>query len=108
MRTMSPTEEKVATELFGTGEVERKDRLVIRFDTENHKILKPSGRRTPLHGAVLLHYTETPAKTPSGGRYTARRLTVRTADGKRWVGSMKNGTDVVRLRPEPKGAGSGK
>jgi hypothetical protein len=100
MRPMTTKESKTALDLFG--DTQPSDRLVIRFDTENHRINKPSGRRTPLHGAVLIHYTETPAQTPTGGRYMARRLTVRTADGRRWVGSMKNGTDVVRLRPEPK------
>lgn len=106
MRPMTANESKTALNLFG--DTDPSDRLVIRFDTETHRINKASGRRTPLHGATLIHYTETPAQTPTGGRYMARRMTVRTADGRRWVGSMKNGTDVVRLRPEPKAGGSGK
>lgn len=103
MRPMTSDENKIAVDLFGTDETNgTKNRLVIRFDTSTHQVNKGYGRRTPLHGAVLLHYTETPAVTPTGGHYMARRLTVRTADGRRWVGTMKHGTDVVRLRPEPK------
>lgn len=78
------------------------DRLVIRFNTETHTILPNTPRaRNPLKGATLLHYKESIRKTPTGGRYLAKRMTIRTKDGRRWVGQVKNGTDVVRLRPEP-------
>lgn len=78
---------------------ERDDRLVVRFDQERMRVYRADLKyRKPLPGATLLHYVETPATTPTGGRYTARRLTVRTADGRKWVGTLKNGTDVVRLR----------
>lgn len=80
-------------------------RLVVRFDTETATIYSGTAKRRsyrPLKSAVLLRYVEQPAKTPTGGRFIAKRLLVRTKDGRRWVGQVKNGSDIVRLRPEPK------
>jgi hypothetical protein len=80
-------------------------RLTIRFDPEDGSIYHYSEKyrsRRPMRNAVLLRYVEQPSRTPTGGRFIARRLRVRTRDGRRWVGQMKNGTDIVRLRPEPK------
>ena len=81
------------------------DRLEIQFEVETVTTY-PAGKKLtkrtkPLKGAVLLRYVEQPAKTPTGGRFIARRLLV-SIGGRRWVGQMKNGTNVVRLRPEPK------
>lgn len=85
------------------------DRLEIRFDVETATVYPAVKRlRNPLKNAVLLRYVEQPSLTPTGGRYIARRLLVQTVNPKtrelrRWVGTMKKDTDVVRLRPEPKG-----
>lgn len=84
--------------------IEGSQRLTIRVDTETLNLYRvpPSGKRssTRLKGAVVLQYVERPAQTPSGGRYTARRMTIRTADGSRWVGTMRKDSDIVRFRPE--------
>lgn len=74
------------------------NRLHIRFDPETQTIYPMSKRRSrPLVGAVLLHYKESIRKTPTGGRYFAKRMTIRYK-GKKWFGQVKNGTDVVILR----------
>jgi hypothetical protein len=102
MRSMTEQENELSVELFGNqlSDNDGKTHLTIRFDTVEHRILKATGHRWPMRGATLLQYVEKPDRTPTGGRFTARRLRVRTANGKTWVGQMKNGTDVVRLRLE--------
>ena len=49
----------------------------------------------------LLEYVEAPGKTPTGGRFTSRRVTVKRVDGTTWVGQYKNGATTVILRPKP-------
>jgi hypothetical protein len=83
------------------------DRLIIRFDPRTHKIYRGDSKYrtagTILRGATLVQYVENPGnRTPTGGKFTSRRMTI-TYLGRRWVGQMKKGTDVVRLRPAPKG-----
>lgn len=104
---MSPEQEKVAAELFATVPVvdsrEGKTRLTVRFDPENLRLYRSNPkRRTPFPGLTLLRYQESPARTPSGGRYTRRALTVRTRDGRKWWGNVKKDTDIVILRLAPK------
>jgi hypothetical protein len=113
---MDPIQEAAAKLLFGTPDTYRvgkretkpddregKTRLTVRFDPSTLTLSAPTGRRTKLPGATLLHYVEEPAQTPTGGRYTRRALTVRTSDGRKWFGTMKNGTDIVKLRLAPNG-----
>lgn len=79
----------------------KNDRLEIRFDPETLNMWPVTAKRrtnTNRINAVVLHYREAPSFTPTGGRFTSRRFTVRTADGRKWFGQTKNGTDVVRLR----------
>jgi len=100
---MTPEQEAVARALFDPEPDKRegKTRLTVRFNSTTLKISKASGNRWALKGAVVLRYVEEPATTPTGGRYTRRALTVRTSDGRRWFGTLKNGTDVVKLRLAP-------
>lgn len=101
MRKMTEDEKRVAVTLFGSEDADRegKDRLTIRFNPETLTFYKPFGyRRTKLKGMTLLRYAESTALTPTGGRYTARRLKVRSKDGRLWWGTLKTGTEVVRLR----------
>lgn len=98
---MTDEQHRIARSLFSPVVGSKDDRLFIRFNPRTGRISKGEGRRWPLQGAVLLHYVEKPAVTPTGGRYTARRMTIRTADGRKWVGTMKKGTDSVKLRPAP-------
>lgn len=77
------------------------DRLVIRFDPKTLTIwpgdAKRKAKNNRLKGAVVTEFVERPTQTPTGGRYTSQRFTVRY-QGKKWYGTVKNGTDVVRLR----------
>lgn len=92
----------MAKELFALGADPRegKTRLTVRFrnvEGEPLGVYRPGkGRR--VKAGIVLHYVEAPAKTPTGGRYIRRAMTVRTPDGKRWWGTLKNGSDIVRLR----------
>lgn len=103
MRHLNEIENEVSSVLFGNqlSELDGRTHLTIRFDPETQEIFKPTGHRYPLRGAILLQYVEKPDRTPTGGRFTSKRLRLRYK-GKKWVGQVKNGTDVVRLRLEPK------
>jgi hypothetical protein len=62
--------------------------------------LPPKGRRKTNRIGQVLHFVENPAaRTPTGGKYIARRFTIRI-DGERWVGTMKKDSYIVKLRPE--------
>lgn len=78
------------------------DRLVVRFDTDNAQALIARGPNAGKPIGVVLHYIETPAKTPSGGKYTRRQFTLRTPDGRKWVGTLKKDSNIVRCRPDPR------
>jgi hypothetical protein len=52
----------------------------------------------------LLEYVEKPSKTPTGGRFTSRRVTVKRTDGTIWVGQYKKDATTVILRPKPNDA----
>lgn len=80
----------------------KSDRLECRFDPEEmafwpaDTIRKRKTNRLP---ATILHMVDNPAAmTPTGGKFRAIRFTVRI-DGRKWVGQVKKGTDIVRLRP---------
>lgn len=80
------------------------ERLEVRFDHEAMAFWPATAKRkakTNRLKATLVHYREAPAVTPTGGKFTSRRFTV-VIDGRRWVGQTKNGTDIVRLRPDPR------
>jgi hypothetical protein len=81
-------------------------RLAILFDEKTLTIYPANTiRKTSKNWSrdlILLRFTRKPAKTPTGGRYVARRLLVRHQDGTRWVGTMRKDSDIVTLRPEPK------
>lgn len=95
-------------ELFSPEEDKRegKTRLTVRFDPATLSVYRGDSKYrtagTKLRGATVLRYVEEPARTPTGGRYTRRGITVRTSDGRRWYGTLKAGTDVVKLRLAPK------
>lgn len=103
---MTKDEEKLAAKLFEVSDPrEGKDRLTVRFDPTNDVSVVYYGPdihkyRKRIPGAVVLRYREEPAKTPTGGKYVKKSVRVRTVDGRHWVGLLKKGTDVVRLRLE--------
>lgn len=85
------------------------DRVHIRFDPERQTVYRANAKRLTangrLKGAVVLEYVEKPSKTPTGGTFISRRMTIslKEKDGTRskWVGQMRKDTDVVILRPAP-------
>ena len=96
---MTKEQEKLAQELFAptADPREGKTRLTVRFIRDEVAVVKPSRGRRVKAGTVL-HYVEKPAVTPTGGRYQKRAMTVKTKDGRKWYGTMRNGSDIVRLR----------
>lgn len=75
----------------------------VRFDSEScdlytYKQGKKSSRQIGNRDFTFLRYVETPSKTPTGGRYVRKQLTVRDRQGQFWVGNIKRDTDIVRLR----------
>jgi hypothetical protein len=98
--------------LFGIDPSERKDRLTVRFSVlldgngkgePRFELYKgDSKRNTPgnrLEGATVTRYiVDEGARTPTGGKYTRRGITVRTRDGRTWYGTIRKDSDVVKLR----------
>jgi hypothetical protein len=98
---MTKEQNKLAKELFAptADPREGKTRLTVRFLMEGDRlsVVRPTmGRRVKV--GVVTHYVEKPAVTPTGGRYTKRAMTVKTKDGRKWFGTLKNGSNIVRLR----------
>lgn len=107
MRALTKDEETLAAELFKVADVdprEGKTLLTVRFDPTRPDVVfyGPHLRRNKIvyRGATVLRYMEdASARTPTGGRYTRRQLTVRV-DGRTWQGYLpheRRGTDVVHL-----------
>jgi len=109
MRKMTTEEEKTAAELFAPGDRppphkgEGDTHLTVRFDNTRPDTIYYGPhlreRRVRIPGATVLRYIlDTSARTPTGGRYVKQSLMVRTGDGKRWTGTLRQGTDVVILK----------
>lgn len=96
--------------LFGVPASERKDRLTVRFvvflpekgEPRFELYREGTKRNTPgnrLHGATVTRYiVDEGARTPTGGKYVRRGITVKTADSKTWYGTIRKDSDVVKLR----------
>jgi hypothetical protein len=98
--------------LFGVPASEKKDRLTVRFvaiPDENEQgewrffLYKGDSKRNSpgniVPGATVTRYiVDEAARTPSGGKYTRRGITVRTQDGRTWYGTVRRESDVVNLR----------
>jgi hypothetical protein len=84
---------------------ESEERRTVRVDTDTFAVYPETGPRTydTRIGAIVELVTNDGARTPSGGKFTSRRLTVRFRDdSRRWVGQFKNDEKVlVILRPLP-------
>lgn len=75
------------------------DRKHVRVDLEKFDVFPEKGHLKRI-GKVVKYVERQGAKTPTGGRFTARRITVRLTDGTLWVGQFKNGeTRKIILRP---------
>jgi hypothetical protein len=80
----------------------QEERPVVRFATDGSSpvVYVATGKRgRPSRFGFLLEYVSSPAKTPTGGRFIARRCKVRRLDGSIWVGQFRNGAETVKLRP---------
>jgi hypothetical protein len=74
------------------------ERRTVRVDTETFAVYPETGPRTYATriGAVVQYVTNDGARTPSGGKFTSRRVTVRLwGDDRRWVGQFKNDEKVL-------------
>lgn len=76
-----------------TAGIEEPRRVEFKFDPQT---LKFTGKGSK--GVTLLHYVDRPAKTPTGGRYTRRAMTIRYS-GEKWVGTMRKDSNLVKFRP---------
>jgi len=105
--TSTPTEVKKRTRSRrkAVPTPESEERQTVRVDTETFAVYPETGPRTydTRIGAIVELVTNDGARTPSGGKFTSRRLTVRFRDdSRRWVGQFKNDEKVlVILRPLP-------
>lgn len=85
-----------------TTEADRTDRMVIRFDPATQIVYKGNAKRKTrngiLRGASVIEYVERiGARTPTGGVFTSRRMTI-TYQGSRWYGQCRKDSDRVTLR----------
>jgi len=78
-----------------------KERMTVRVDLSTFAVFKGTNGPRKRIGTVVRYVENGANRTPTGGRYTSRRLTVRlTGDDRDWVGQFKNGEyKVVILRP---------
>ena len=76
-----------------------KERRTVRVDLSTSKVYTKTGHK-PI--GIVQRFVENEAnRTPTGGKYTSRRLTVRLrGDDRDWVGQFKKDEKtVVILRP---------
>ena len=94
-------------EAIGALPKEEKERRRVRVDTATMTVYPPAGYGLHRIGTVLCYTERQGARTPTGGKYTAHRLTVRLRDDPRdWIGQIskaemdrKSPRKTVTLRP---------
>lgn len=75
-----------------------KERRTVRVDLSRMTVYPPTGRLNRI-GSILRYTERQGARTPTGGKYTAHRLTVRLRDNDRdWVGQISN-AELQRKNP---------
>lgn len=81
----------------------KRERRTVRVNLDTLAVYPTTGYRTATNriGTVVHYVINEGARTPSKGKYTSRRLTVRlSGDSRAWVGQFKTGeTETVILRP---------
>lgn len=79
---------------------QEKERLTVRADVETFAVYPEKGPRHRI-GTVLQYVVNDACRTPTGGKFQSRRLTVRLrGDDRDWVGQFRKGEKtVVILRP---------
>ena len=86
---------------MATAEPTTKDRLTVKIHFTDDGLpycTLPTGK---LRFGTILEYVEKPSQTPSGGKFTSRRFTLRAPGGRKWYGQVKKDSNVVTLRPAP-------
>ena len=95
-------------EAIGALPKEKKERRTVRVDLSTFGVYPDKDGGNYRKIGTVIQYTENQgARTPSGGKYVARRLTVRLAeDDRKWVGQISNANyaksgrrKAVTLRP---------
>ena len=85
---LSEDQKTAVGEAIGASPKPSKERREVRVELDNMGVYTPTGRRKI--GWVLRHVKNEANRTPTGGRYTSRRITVRFKDDLRdWVGQFK-------------------
>lgn len=101
--TLTETEKTAVGKAIGASRKPSKERITVRVDLSKMAVYQ--GERGPRKriGTVIRHVENEANRTPTGGRYTSRRLTVRlTGDERDWIGQFKKDEHtVVILRPLP-------
>lgn len=99
--TLTKEQKTAVGEAIGATPTPVKERITVRVDTETFAVYH--GKNGPRRRiGTVLHYVENGAnRTPTGGKYTSRRLTVRLqGDDRDWVGQFrKDEKSTVILRP---------
>jgi hypothetical protein len=80
-----------------------KERLTVRVDLDTFAVYQGTKGPRKRIGNVKVYVENEANRTPTGGRYTSRRLTVKLrGDDRDWVGQFrKDEKSVVILRPLP-------
>lgn len=83
------------------------DSRIVRVDLDTLTVYPESGYRTVYNriGVVQEFVTNEGARTPSGGKFISRRITVKLRDDdRRWVGQFKaDETSRIKIRPLEEG-----
>lgn len=81
----------------------KSDSRTVKVDLDTFAVYPETGYRKSANriGTVLEYVKNEGARTPSGGKFTSHRITVKlTGDSRRWVGQFKTGeTQFVKIRP---------
>lgn len=103
---LSEKDKAAVGQAIGATAPEKKERRTVRVNLDTFAVYPETGHRNAANriGTVVHYVVNEGARTPSKGKYTSRRLTVRlTGDDRKWVGQFKSGeTETVILRPLPK------
>lgn len=75
------------------------ERILVRFDVDKVEAQVPRGPNAGKRIGTVTHFVERPAETPTGGKYTSRKFRVTMPGGRVWYGTVKKGTNLVKLRP---------
>ncbi len=98
---LTETEKTAVGEAIGASPKPEKERITVRVDIPTMAVYKGTNGPRKRIGTVVRFVENEANRTPTGGRYTSRRLTVRLrGDDRDWVGQFKKDEHtVVILRP---------